>query len=482
MSECRDVAEPRPPSAPRTSRWVPPRTSRSAAARLACLAALVLVPAVLVVLHVVAYPRLSPIDEQMHIDYLSRAPGVQPVVSGTQLGQLAMREEACRGIDSGFTPPPCDSPTLSPAQFELGGYDTAYIHPPTYYSLTAILARGLRSVTGLSSLVTAARLVGALWLATGLLVTYAAGRALGASRAALVGMALLAASLQAVLFFSATVTPDVGSLLVGGLALWLVLLWEKHPSRWWLPPLAGLVAVAIKLQNAAVVLVLVLYLLLRAVRRWRPEGGSSGRLVRSPHLLALLALGAAAVVVAGVWSGLVAAGARVDPNDLPMSALGATHTFPLHGVVLALGGFLPPTDPAYVPAALAAAPALSYAKVTAWVLIAGVVSWAVFAVEANGGAAGGAASSGAVQAGSRLVDLARAVLVVAILGAPLFVVLNYVLYRQYYDVPPRYGMTLLPAMLVLAAAAARRRWAQWTMLGAGVLGVVIMAGSLIRAS
>lgn len=284
MSERRDVAEPRPPSAPRISRSVPPRTSRSAEARLACLAALVLVPAVLVVLHVVAYPRLSPIDEQMHIDYLSRAPGVQPVVSGTQLGQLAMREEACRGIDSGFMPPPCDSPTLSPAQFELGGYDTAYIHPPTYYSLTAILARGLRSVTGLSSLVTAARLVGALWLATGLLVTYAAGRALGASRAALVGMALLAASLQAVLFFSATVTPDVGSLLVGGLALWLVLLWEKHPSRWWLPPLAGLVAVAIKLQNAAVVLVLVLYLLLGAVRRWRPEGGiiGSARAVAAP--------------------------------------------------------------------------------------------------------------------------------------------------------------------------------------------------------
>src|SRR5580692_9544243 len=79
---------------------------------------LVVVPLFLVSLHVRAYTKLSPIDELEHIDYMFRSPGVHQVIAGTQLAQPAMREEACRGIDSAYPPPPCSTKTLVPSRFQ----------------------------------------------------------------------------------------------------------------------------------------------------------------------------------------------------------------------------------------------------------------------------------------------------------------------------------------------------------------------------
>src|ERR1700692_4635001 len=67
---------------------------------------LVAVPLLLVPLHVRAYTKLSPIDELEHIDYMFRSPGLHPVVAGTKLVEPAMREEACRGLDSVYPTPP----------------------------------------------------------------------------------------------------------------------------------------------------------------------------------------------------------------------------------------------------------------------------------------------------------------------------------------------------------------------------------------
>src|SRR5437660_6480466 len=122
----------------------------------------------LVGLHVRAYPKLSPIDELQHIDALYRASHGEIVRRGQLVGQEAMGEEACRGIDALFRPPPCGGP-YQPSRFQEAGINTADIHPPTYYFATVGVADLLRAVGLASNLVDAGRLVGALWLGLGLM-------------------------------------------------------------------------------------------------------------------------------------------------------------------------------------------------------------------------------------------------------------------------------------------------------------------------
>src|SRR5580698_1788990 len=109
---------------------------------------LVVIPIFLVSLHVRVYTKLSPIDELQHIDYMFRSPGLHPVIAGTQDSAPAMREEVCRGIDAVFTLSPCSSKKLVPSEFQDQGYDTAYIHPPTYYDITWVAGEGVMSITG----------------------------------------------------------------------------------------------------------------------------------------------------------------------------------------------------------------------------------------------------------------------------------------------------------------------------------------------
>ena len=55
----------------------------------------------------------------------------------------------------------------------------------------------------------------------------------------------------------------------------------------------------------------------------------------------------------------------------------------------------------------------------------------------------------------RSPPLARAVTVTAIVGAPLMVLANYVLLGSVFDLPPRYGLTLLPLIAICTASAVR---------------------------
>src|SRR6478672_4908576 len=157
------------------------RISRPSPGSLAAAVALMALAAVLVVLHVRAYTALSPLDELQHVDYLDQASRFDFVHDGERVGQLAMREQACRTVDSpGFVSPPCHARHLTPVQFQEGGFNTASGDPPTYYAVTGLLARVAIHLPGVDSLVTGGRLVGALWLGLGLIGTFVLARRLGA--------------------------------------------------------------------------------------------------------------------------------------------------------------------------------------------------------------------------------------------------------------------------------------------------------------
>jgi hypothetical protein len=447
---------------------------------------LVVVPVFLVSLHVRSYTKLSPIDELQHIDYMFRSPGLHQVKAGTQDSQAAMREEACRGIDAVFTAPPCSSKTFNPAQFQDQGYDTAYIHPPTYYDITWMAGEVVK-VTGTKSSVTAWRLVGALWLAVGLLLTYAAGVRMGASRLALVGLLILLASAPSILQTNSTVSPDAASTFIGGAALYLLCLWERA-GRWRWAALVGIgfVGTAFKIQDAIVVMVIALYFLLgvraeagvaltsgltqadpevqsgpgptpdRAV-----EGWSWRRLLWSTQTRAVGILVITTAVIAGTWTIVQRITETIDPNNLLVNKQFVVSSISSQEIASGFGLFLAPIAGAYVPAQTQSVWTTDFMSILTWLLIAGVVSGAMFWARSRS-----------------MASLARATLIVALLGAPLYVALNYLTMSQYVSIPTRYGFTILPAMVLCTADAIRTRWAGACVLAAGLLGVVFAAYQL----
>ena len=151
--------------------------------RLGWAAVWLVVAAVVVLPHLNAFTALSKIDEYQHVDYLDKTMHLEHVEGGELVGQTAMREQACRGIDlETFRMPPCRSTTFDAGDFPGGGYNHTYADPPVYYAVTGVWAAVVGVLPGIDSLVTAGRSAGVVWLAAGLVVVASdehAHRALG---------------------------------------------------------------------------------------------------------------------------------------------------------------------------------------------------------------------------------------------------------------------------------------------------------------
>ena len=183
----------------------PSRWPRPAARQFAILGGCRSLAAVLVLMHLRVYTTLSPIDELQHLDYVDSMTRFDIVRSGETVGPVAMREEACRGVDSpGFATPSCDAPVLRPEQFQESGINTAATHPPVYYLTTGAVAEVVDAVPGVESFLAAARSVGLLWLGFGLALIFALARRLGANVMSAAGACLL----RSVLCFSSLSSPE----------------------------------------------------------------------------------------------------------------------------------------------------------------------------------------------------------------------------------------------------------------------------------
>ena len=253
-------------------------------------------------------------DEPQHFDYALKSPSAG-VRIGEQYGTEAMRVYACRGIDlPGLAPgssrlPECGDPQPDPTRSHSIGYNSAYLHPPVYYTATGLAGEAVARLPGVDSPLVAYRLVGAAWLATGLaLVWYALGLAnVGIwGRAAVVG--LLGVSPMTV-HASAFVNPDAAALLGGAMVLVALLKWESGRWPWWTVPAASAAAVVLRLNNAAAVGVLAVYL---GLRLWQKRDK-----VRERLLVAASSAAAAVAVVLG-WRLWQSSRKLDDEHDLPL--------------------------------------------------------------------------------------------------------------------------------------------------------------------
>lgn len=434
----------------------------------------VLVAFVSVGLHVRTYTLVGPIDELQHIDYLYKSPSL--VRPGDQFGDEAMQEEACRGLDyPGFELPACVvGGDYDPDDFQEAGYNTASANTPLYYTLTHAVAAPLKAVASLDSLVTAGRLVGGLWLAGGLLLAYAAARRLGAGRWATASVLVVLACAPAVVYPSATITPDAATLAVGAGALLAALWWEERPARRW-PVLALVtaVALAIKMTNITVLVAVGIAMVIRlVVQRWFPAqaeliaartGADDVDRRPSPRLVDWLVGGATlavtALVVAVGWQLTQAALTHGDLDAIPMNQKFQTDRLSTEGVISYLGQWLTPLSS---PWAQVGRPEFTDAlqRVSQVLLGAGFVAAALFGWRTL-----------------RERSLAWAVLLTGLTGASLFIVVSFVAQGLYVPPPARYGYALVPAMAVLTATSVKTRPAT---VAVGLLATGALLFSVLR--
>ena len=406
---------------------------------------------ILVSLHVDGYTRLSPIDELQHIDYLYQVP--DPPEPDDKVGQQALHQQLCRGVDSpGMEVARCQKGYLDPNVFQEKGYNTAVGYTPVYYTLTRGAAEVIGLVSPIDNLVTAGRLVGALWLSLGLTLIYAAGRMRGLRRGPLVALTVLLVGSPAVLYPASTIAPDSAALASGGLMILALTAWERRPSRLrfvWLVLAAVLVA-AVKMTYLVAVAAVSLYLLLRWLQERRARELPA---VATP--VVAVTTGVAALVSSLAWTAYVGSKPQIDPADLPdMATRFAVPSFPWTGMGDSLFALVTPLSSPWVAVGSPTLTTMTTVLVST-LLVAGLVAAAVFAA-----------------ASRHEVTLARATIIAALVGAAGLVALSYLTAGAYIPLPARYGAALVAPMAICTAACLRSRGSVLTV--ASVAGVTVV--------
>lgn len=410
-----------------------------------------------VALHVDRYTRVSPVDEMQHIDYLYRAPS--PPAYGDKVGQDAMREQSCRGLDlPGYAKGTCSrSVTFDADVYQERGYSTGSINSPVYYSLTKAVAVPLGKLMGTDSLVTPGRLVGGLWLALGLAIAYLVAVRRGIGRGATGAVLALMTASPAIVFPSATISPDSMGLLAGSLVLLALTGWEQRGGRRWAVVLLLVAAfvTAIKLTFILAVGAAALVLLLRGLSR--PGAGAK---LRSADTR--LALGSVAVSLAtGLgWLLIQSHRRQMDPAELPdMATRFLVPGFPWSGLMETSLQLLSPLASPWV--VLGDPVKLTFVTNTAsLVLLAGVLGAGLFR-----------------GAPAKHRNLATATAVAAIVGCLGLTAVSYLTSQSYFPLPPRYGSALVPLMAISGASLVRDRAGTFLLAAVAAVSVAV---SLVR--
>jgi hypothetical protein len=182
------------------------------------------------------------------------------------------------------------------------------------------------------------------------------------------------------------------------------------------------------------------------------------RLVRNAHARAIGIIVATTLAIAAGWTILQRVTETINPNKLLVNAQFVVHSISVGQIGSTFGVFLAPVPGAYVPTALESVWTINMANLLSWLLITGMIAAAIFTARS-----------------AAMASLARATLLLAVLGGPIFVILNFLSMSQYIPMPPRYGFTLLPAMIVCTADAVRARWVGVSILAIGLLSVAFVA-------
>lgn len=491
MTVTSDDVESLPPSTPR---WRPGPWLRRLmiAAPVLLLAGFALVATAVPAIQV---RQLSILDEAAHIDSVFKVPSIDR--SGEKFLPQTLAEISCRGgIQQwpDWVPPPCGIPQGVPSdnyQVGSGGYNTADIHPPVYYFVTAALA-GVAGWFIDSDPVTLMRLTGGLYLAIGVCLTWWLARRLGANRWSAFGVAGLVATAPDVRYMSSIVNVDA-SVIMASAAFWLAALtvWRRR-SAWWILPLLAIGLMLVKMTNLGALIVTALFLIFTeltapippgdpvpetarslarrapgpdgpaaTIARWRVDlrhwaSHNGQRTARAVGLSGLMACGAVLVTVG--WTRIQSFRALV-----PADQLWFTQQFKVDRLLIGNIGdsLLRFWEPRGLWAEwLSGRPYLGSVLL---MLTAAVPLGLV------------------VRAWCRLrpaYPILLAALVTMAIAAPVYVVMNYVVNGIYFNPDFRYGLSVLPFFAAAVGAGIRTRVAGGVVAGLAVVGMATTLVSL----
>jgi hypothetical protein len=249
----------------------------------------VIAPTTLVWLEIDANPKFSPIDEAAHFDYVERVSKGELPRQGQHLTDSTLRALACTGsVLSTLKAPPCSTPKLEYDQFS-ATYQYEAQQPPTYYAVTVPMRWAAQKVLGIDSQLDATRATGIVWVVVGLLLLWAAGRAMAIEPLPLGSSLLLLVLAPVVLYGTGIVSNDVTSIPAAGMvALAAALAYRRELPRATLVLFAvGFLAAALKTSNMfAVVSISALFAVgaiaarapaeawMPTARRWLRDGGA----------------------------------------------------------------------------------------------------------------------------------------------------------------------------------------------------------------
>lgn len=420
---------------------------------LACLT-LIGASLAMALVHVPQHATVSPIDEYVYIDYLAKVPTQGVVHRGEETGDYARNYLACHGVRVVGTYPEemCQrsDTSLDEERYPNAGATSADLYTPLYFATTWVLAQPL-VWAGVDDITEAGRYTGWIWLAGAAVALYFVLRRMSLGRVAATAGPLLMIGSLASYWSNTYISTDATSLTAGAALLLVGLRVDRGlTSPWWLV-LLSVVATMAKFQNFSAVVLVSLFLLIRALNNARTQSGFNNRamaVLRSSHGLAAVGATFASAAAQLAWFAIRSATAVGPQPDQDVSApLGkkelVNEAFKfLPGVAQ---GAIDPHAVGYGATVMAAALSL--------VLVAGVVGLALSSAR-----------------GSTEGSLAVSALVCALVAGPALAIANFLFAGFYFVLPSRYGMAMLPAFLATSAILfAQKRWgtASFALVAAG---------------
>lgn len=399
--------------------------------------------------------EMSPVDEWVYIDYLDKFPTQGIVHRGEDIGPYALEQMACSGVKVyGPMGPPCGSDYEAQIRdFPYEGQTSADLYTPIYFAATWVVGGAIHVATGID-LTTSWRLTGALWQALSMVLMFFLFRMwkVGPIATVALGLAVIASPFS---WWTYTyVNTDAPSFALGVLLLLATTKFIRgQASGWWIVAVSAL-AMSIKATNILGICAVGLYLVVqwlyesrsiqwRGLKTTRPDNPDR-RWFALPAFA--LAAGAAGAIVTAAWTIIRSMVALTDSPDQ-----GTTVPFGLRQLTDQFINFLPNTIASNVNLSgtdmLAyPIPAIMYVPLT-FITVAGVIGafWTL-------------------RKGTQEVPLVTALAIASVVAGPFLALVLFTTQGVYFPLPPRYGASILGAMLLLAGLTLTYRPAAWATL------------------
>lgn len=410
---------------------------------------------------------LSPVDEWVYVDYLHKLPSQGIVHEGEHVGDEALSILACEGTSPyGTVGPPCAAEFDDTSAFPNAGLTSAAVYTPIYFAITRVLGDVIHLATGIGE-IESWRLTGSLWLAAGMLAFTALLRQWRVPDGATLGLGLAFIASPVSWWTYSYVSTDAPSVLIGAglLALATGMVRGKRWG-WWLVAVS-VAAVLIKAVNLLAVGLAALVLITAFIQDARQatwNGWRTGRPEQPDRALLVLpavAVGSALAAFAAqvIWLRMVDAFAVSDLTADQGVAIPLTPPELLAQIVNFLPGVI-----TYSPVSLYVPPFV-YAPLS-WICIAGVV-----------------AAFWSLRRGDQASVVVIPVAIAAVAFAPTLAIGLTALTGQYFTLPSRYGLSLVPGFFLLAGMSMRNRVAQGVIIAfaLALLGVGVWFSAFLAA-